>query len=257
MLPFLEQQPLFDRFDFKEVAIRQPDATAAAASPSFTICPSDATEGKTFRHLIYSADREFAKGNYAAFCSPTHLELQNSFHGALIGYPRANADITDGMSNTLFVGEVRRRDDERDQRGTWALPFPGASVIAADSHVGVDFFIEAGEGKQIERWDGTYTFDEGSRPYVLTPNHVGLNQDVVFHCARPEDAELIGMPCNSKYASDPVLGWSTAAPRSLHVGGVQAVYLDNHVGFLSDNVDPHFFAQLIAAKDGEVMQGNN
>ena len=251
MLPHLEQQPLFDRFSFKHLATEQPDALAATLLPSVLVCPSDAAEGKVYSHTVFTRNREFAKGNYAAYVCPTHLELQNSFYGALGGVPRPGSEVEDGRSNTLFAAEVRRRDEHRDHRGAWALPYSGASLLAADAHSGVDFSdLPSGASGKVERWDGTYVFDEKSRPYVLTPNHIHLNQDVVFHCINPEDAELEGMPCTSEFANNR-FGWSSAAPRSLHTGGVQCVYLDNHVGFLSDTIDPKVYALLIAAKDGE------
>jgi prepilin-type processing-associated H-X9-DG protein len=45
--------------------------------------------------------------------------------------------------------------------------------------------------------------------------------------------------------------FNSAAPRSLHPGGVNAVALDGHVGFISDEIDSYVFAYLVSSNDGQ------
>ena len=86
-----------------------------------------------------TAGRSFAKGNYAAFVSPYHVENQNRFPGALVGSVRHRLDdIRDGTSSTLLAGELLTRGHLQDQRGAWALPWNGTSQIAFDMHDKVD-----------------------------------------------------------------------------------------------------------------------
>ena len=40
-----------------------------------------------------------------------------------------------------------------------------------------------------------------------------------------------------------------AAPRSEHPGGVNAVALDGHAGFISNEIDSHVFAYLVSTTD--------
>ncbi|MEM8680843.1 MAG: DUF1559 domain-containing protein, partial [Planctomycetota bacterium] len=61
-----------------------------------------------------------------------------------------------------------------------------------------------------------------------------------------EYASQQDMPVQSYTAANGFLG---AAPRSRHVGGVNGVALDGHVGFLSDDIDDHAFAYLVAVQD--------
>jgi prepilin-type processing-associated H-X9-DG protein len=46
-------------------------------------------------------------------------------------------------------------------------------------------------------------------------------------------------------------GYISAAPRSRHAGGVNTAYLDGHVDFLGDDVDPFAMANLVNIHDSE------
>ena len=72
--------------------------------------------------------------------------------------------------------------------------------------------------------------------------------DVILACAQQDAVEslLERMPC-ANYAGDNRF-WS-AAPRSLHPGGVFVVFLDGHVVFLRDEVDYATFALMVHTDD--------
>jgi prepilin-type processing-associated H-X9-DG protein len=242
LLPSIEQQALYDRFDIDAAPNDQPDGDATQITPPVFHCPSD-----LFRNGIYTdgyvAPRRYGKGNYAAFASPTHLELQNSFRGAIIGRPQPLADIKDGVSNTLAIAEVRKREIVVDQRGAWALPFSGASLLAADAHSGVDIDALASVGKNA--YSGDFFFAESSRTLVLKPNYQGVNYDTVFNDLDAVASELDGMACKKEFL------WQSAAPRSRHLGGVVSAFLDGHVAFVTNHVDDATFAYLIAIDDSQ------
>ena len=53
-------------------------------------------------------------------------------------------------------------------------------------------------------------------------------------------------------------GWGrwrflSSAPRSLHRGGVQALWVDGRVRFLEDGIDEILMAHLIAIGDGQAV----
>jgi prepilin-type processing-associated H-X9-DG protein len=95
-----------------------------------------------------------------------------------------------------------------------------------------------------------------------TPNHRGPNHDTLTEC--PEEglasAQLENMPCgrwigvNASEMSHVVgwLGWQSAAPRSLHPGGVMSAYLDGHFEFLADDVEPLRMSFTISVRDDAV-----
>ncbi len=132
-----------------------------------------------------------------------------------------------------MIAEVRHYDDERDQRGAWALPWPGASVLAMDVH------HTPKSPRLYEPW--SETFESGQ-----TPNHVGANVDILFDCVNPVDADEQHMPCDSYKEAQ----YLSAAPRSYHAGGVVYANMDGSVGFLSDAVDAQIMALQISINDG-------
>jgi prepilin-type N-terminal cleavage/methylation domain-containing protein len=119
LLPYLEQGNLYNKINFK-VDVGDPSMTAVCSTPlKIFICPSDPTYVSTFTISTNSAAGNvgpaptglnswvLATGNYVAcngndgvdcFCSPPHT---GSFLRAVKGF--RVADISDGLSNTLFV----------------------------------------------------------------------------------------------------------------------------------------------------------
>jgi prepilin-type processing-associated H-X9-DG protein len=57
------------------------------------------------------------------------------------------------------------------------------------------------------------------------------------------------MPCNTEYG-----GYISAAPRSQHVGGVNAAFLDGHVTFLPNDVDEYAMLYMVDTTDGEIIK---
>ena len=49
-----------------------------------------------------------------------------------LGQPTSR--IEDGLSNTIAFSEVRSLNTESDERGAWALPWAGASLLSFDMH---------------------------------------------------------------------------------------------------------------------------
>ena len=89
----------------------------------------------------------------------------------------------------------------------------------------------------------------------MHPFTVGLNQtpnsqhaDVLYHCSDLAGAQFEGLPCNSLWHL-----YISAAPRSLHPGGVNVGFLDGRVQFLSDDVDEVRMLYMINISDGEVV----
>ncbi|HBO45923.1 MAG TPA: hypothetical protein DD670_18780, partial [Planctomycetaceae bacterium] len=141
ILPYIEQGTLHERFDFG-VSVLEQRGDPQAAQPSLMLCPTDGALGRLFVDPELTAGRSFGKGNYAAYCSTYHVDLQETpplqwpfaFPGAIVNHGKRLNEITDGLSNTVVLSEVRTRDRQDDQRGAWALPWTGASLLAIDRH---------------------------------------------------------------------------------------------------------------------------
>ncbi|MEM9352591.1 MAG: DUF1559 domain-containing protein [Planctomycetota bacterium] len=243
MLPFIEQQTIYDLFDLKSPAVASPGLPHGSQPPAL-LCASDDAAGRLFDSSTSSkgvpppdgANPDavlFGKANYAAWTSPFHVDDFDS-NGATALYGQRISAVVDGTSNTLLLGEIRTRDDQRDQRGAWALPWSGASLLAFDMHPAE--ITEEGAA---------------SSPYQPSVRSIGATQppnsaqpDVLYRCPDPVGELLDAMPCQHRY-----WGYISAAPRSNHPGGVYVAYLDGHVDFLADDVDEPTMAYLIYIAD--------
>ncbi len=119
ILPYLEQQTVYDLFDFNDFpwVYASPlwvatNAEAIATRVNVYVCPSDVSEPLT-THPPHSGDAPVATGNYAMMMG-TYGPSYGV--GALVKYENdgvfhyracyRSANIRDGLSNTMFVGEV-------------------------------------------------------------------------------------------------------------------------------------------------------
>lgn len=229
MLPMIEQQALYDQFDVRGAVFEQP-AAALSAQPAALLCPSDSPTGLLMDSMELGAVRtsvskKFGKGNYAAFATAFHLD--SNWQGAVSHEGRRVAEVTDGLSHSLFVGELRARAHDGDPRGAWVVPWPGSSLVAIDFH-----HLSADEAQHID--------------FARTPN--AATPDVLFHCPDPAEAQLTRMPCHDQWQQ-----YIADAPRSVHPGGVNGAYLDGRVEFISDDISPEALALRIAVDDGQVI----
>ncbi len=239
-LPFMEEQSIFDRFDLTRPLVNQSQAPQAQRIASL-VCPSDQAQGPNYDGdgLLNGDGKEFAKANYCAYISPVHLNMQRQWPGALGGFRPGKpigqraARVKDGFSKTMLATEVRTLDRAWDNRGVWAGPWPGSSLLALDWH-------------PVNNTASIYVPIPNYQAAQL-PNRIGGIFDQLFSCKEPRYAASVKLPCRSP------IGFLSAAPRSNHPGGVVATALDCHTGFVSENIDSYVFAYLIATNDGQVF----
>lgn len=247
LLPYLEEASLYAQFDQTKTVLDQPSEPQSQTVPVY-LCPSDAARGRYYSDSESTKGKRFAKGNYAAYCSPMHTDLQLLFPAALIATGQKISRISDGLSKTMVFSEVRTMEDSRDERGAWALPWNGATLLAFDMH-----HDSGGNG-----YAGYFNAQFKSLPLYAyqtqTPNTVGPNEDVLLGCPQDllVDSQLQRMPCIHWSWALGITGYISAAPRSMHPGGVDIAFLDGHVDFLRDEVDPFVMANLIDIRDAEV-----
>jgi prepilin-type N-terminal cleavage/methylation domain-containing protein len=241
ILPHLEQQALFSQFDFKR-HIATNTLSPYSAQPAALLCPSGETPGRRFVWEINDGAVEMGKANIAAWSSPFHVD-DYDHHGAISLFGSEIRQITDGVSNTLAYSEVRTREHEGDQRGAWALPWSGASLLAFDMHPQRDIRREG-----QDPWP--YVFKKLSLGFTQLPN--GKLKDILYECPDEVGEQVEGMPCGKADEE----GYISAAPRSNHIGGVNAGYLDGSVKFLSETVDEVAMAYQICISDDRNVDEN-
>jgi prepilin-type N-terminal cleavage/methylation domain-containing protein/prepilin-type processing-associated H-X9-DG protein len=249
LLPYIEESALFSQFDMSKSLFEQVNEPQAQHVPVY-LCPSDSARERYYQDSWYTNGKIVAKGNYAAFVSPFHTDLQLLYPGALISTGQKISKVTDGTSRTVAFSEVRTLGHAEDERGAWALPFNGATLLAADVHHDYDGGIFR-----------NFTPRRDTAIQAQLPNTLGPNADILTRCVENllVEAQLERMPCNvgGLYFISLGLGsYISAAPRSNHIGGVNAAYLDGHVEFLSNDVDPFAFANLVNIHDSDTSPYN-
>jgi prepilin-type N-terminal cleavage/methylation domain-containing protein len=148
----------------------------------------------------------------------------------LAGAPLSFAAVTDGLSNTLLVGEkaVNSLTAQSGNDATWGDDEGYVFGVTWDA-------MRWGQGAT-----SLNTFFKGSPPYSDSngfPNNPVQDQ-----------------PCPKAINSDPTFpGWPNFRWGSAHPAGFQAVLCDGSVRVINYNIDLEVLARLCARNDGQVF----
>ena len=235
VLPFLEQQALYDEFDRTKSPADPANIGPRSVSLPVMLCPTDSFNRQPFMGTQGSESASFgdnwARGNYAAngglglpranpygfwqVLGPTSPGWTNPNLRGVMGINCAIslAQVLDGVSNTILLAEIRAGVTAIDPRGVWAL---GIASIALWGHGGFS--------------DPQYYWldDPG-------PNWAGAAGDNVMNCTQltsafGSDALLReGMACYDEATNE-----QTA--RSMHLGGVNTCFADGSIHWISDYI---------------------
>jgi prepilin-type N-terminal cleavage/methylation domain-containing protein/prepilin-type processing-associated H-X9-DG protein len=237
ILPYLENQALYDAFIFKDpatgakVPMRDPrnEEERGAIMPGL-MCPSDGYNNVPYNGGGSGDAPNWARGNYAAnvgtgamysdgttdpyptnpkyITGPGSLGWRHHLSRGVMG-PNVSVElkqITDGTNKTIMLAEIRAGIFPGDSRGTWAFGHAGGNLVS--------FYGWGSDGNG--------------------PNFCGPNADdivgVGFSCG---DAEIRDqcMTCYGPGAAD------GATSRSMHPGGVHVAMCDGSVQFISDDIE--------------------
>ncbi|WP_010585760.1 DUF1559 domain-containing protein [Schlesneria paludicola] len=233
ILPYVDQANVYNQYDMNVEGRVAPNAALCSKTLTALLCPSD-TIGAPWVHPVSNYPPK-AKGNYAA-----NFGLGNPWSGtvwnnsAVRGPFRAHMyygagfrEITDGLSNTLFVAEIIQGKEAGDVRGTWS--FAPGSFICGQSY---------------------YPDDISPEPFLpLTPNGNALDdskKDRPSYCsASNSDRDLRCLAYRPNQASQ--------TARSKHIGGVLVCMGDGSGRFISDSINATVWGNILAISDGNVV----
>jgi prepilin-type processing-associated H-X9-DG protein len=187
----------------------------------------------------------WARGNYGAVQGATDADhLVNGYGGepsdAFPGAPKKGvmginfgvklAEVTDGLSNTAVIAEMRAGLTTVDGRGVWAIGFEGMSLCCHAK---------------------SYNPTPNAKFMVPPPNcdDGGDETQTCFAFASmfPNRGQL-GMPCNCSKSYN-----SGGQARSLHPGGVNIGLGDGSVRFIKDSVSNRVWYSLLTSNDGSIV----
>jgi prepilin-type N-terminal cleavage/methylation domain-containing protein len=261
VLPFLEQQPLYDKFNLKLPIPHANNAAARSVRLATMLCPSDSYNRAPMNGSANSGTSNlgdnWARGNYAANAALGYMTYSSNSYGhgnqtsaafdslgwtdsKTRGVMGANMSVSieqmrDGTSNTACIAEVRAGVVAFDTRGTWAMSGGPTSLWCHGGLWGDDY--------------GPNCPYEGSDDVMACP----AIRSAVGGVAQ---LGMLGMPCSG---ADYPNFQQTA--RSLHPGGVFVGLADGSVRWISDyiQVKPSSFAsmsvwdRLMASSDGQPL----
>jgi len=252
ILQFIEQAPLQDQFDYSYAGgtrgFRNSPQNLLLGSQEIATyrCPSDGGRKELFSPssswtLPEGGRGGLARGNYGintgagSGTSRTDFRRRNErgpFHFGGSGRPNdpygANfADIHDGLSNTVLIGEMVAGETRADIRGVWMYA----------------------SGMYICGGEPSYR----SNRILLTPNSVALDDrqmDRPGRCGHTGDVDR-HLRCSSGGSR----GFQTA--RSRHPGGVQVALCDGSVRFINETIPLEIWLSLLAIQDGGTVSPGN
>jgi len=267
VLPYFEQQSLYDTFDLNFSITDPINQSARGAELDALRCPSDSFNQQPFNgsedpSAAYYNDG-WSRGNYAANAGLGFMSKSSACSAIMPGSVGCNArpenwadsrvrgvmnadltsriaELTDGLSNTILLLEIRSGVAAGDVRGTWAIGGAGASAVAGHGYIG-------------DAWG-----PNASR--IKSDDTVGCGSAVAA-LGSPEAVAAAGMGCFVLPPGRPPNTQATA--RSLHPGGVFCTLADGSVHWISDFIevstdfrDPSVWDRLNLSQDGGIVDAS-
>lgn len=225
ILPHIEQSTVFDRIDFNQVDL----ALSANQNPAFQpigntlittyICPSDA---------VGKVNPDWAPTNYLGN-QGTLCGLRGKSEGnGLFGHASFMkfSEITDGLSNTVAIGEILKGDFSPETLRDNYILKRGSTANAANIDTCQSF---------------PATFSDLGNVWLGGPPQMNMfstdrsPNDPRFDCIAPNN------------------GCTNFCARSQHVGGAQFVFADGSVHFIGQNIATEVYHALGTRNGGEVV----
>lgn len=264
ILPFLEELALYKQFDLSVSPADAKNAQARSARLGVMLCPTDVFNGSPFMGSQGTQSGRFgdnwARGNYGCnsslwFCGREGSPGNEWYSGStaagwadptrrgVMGINTAvrSSQITDGLSKTCLLGELRAGIAAIDPRGVWALGNAASSSL----------------------WAHGGSFGDAYGPNCLEPR-----SDDIANCAQLQaqfggEAALAakGMGCWDSLVAANVEQWEQGGARSMHSGGVFVSMADGSVRLITENIqvlpsDTSNFSvwdRLMLSADGQVV----
>ena len=221
VLPYLEEQGLYDSIDFTVPMKHANNFEQRGAPISVLLCPSD--QNNQVKYVGHGDN--WARGNYAGNVGPGAMHPSPSFGAIPLTGPTSKGwksqfargvmgpnvastipQITDGTTSTVMLAEIRAGVYSGDPRGSWAFGHAGGNLVTWHG------------------WGG-----DANGPNQCHP----LADDIALFNATADTQNLLAAECMGAHSG----GFDQATSRSLHQGGVYVAMCDASVQFVSDDIE--------------------
>lgn len=237
MLPFLDQQPLYDRWNFNDPLGNTEGTTANSATRiGILLCPSDDIPENP---ILNGTNRYYALTSYGGNGGsrshpPAEFTSDGMFHATGPAAPAGArqvrvADVRDGLSNTLMFGERDHFDPNYDTfyQAGWVMGPMGKWGWWAPS------------GGQFALTD------------ITLSSFAPVNYRIPFRFDnRP--SEVSDQTAFASFETLRVSAWGSA-----HPGGANVSLADGSVRFLKETVSPEVLRALGTRAGGEVISADS
>lgn len=217
ILPYLEQQPLYDQVDFDRDWYAPDNYEVLSVEISDFVCPSaESRSGQNYYVSDYAADVDILDGYYCDGEKQnlwTHQRGFTDLMGLLQDTPTKTQKVTDGLSKTfMFFEDAGRPFNFVQGQVDPAMPF-------------VNGINSSGVMTATPRYrDWQWASD---RHYFVT-GHGDCGLTTLINCTSYEEIY------------------------SFHPGGANFLFGDGSVSFISDTIDPDTFVTLFTRAAGDI-----
>ncbi len=261
ILPYLDQAPLYNLYDFNHSCWEPANATAVSAKLTAYVCPSAPRSGGVSYTLppaalggAVTAPLVLTNAGACDYVATTRVKpafLNNAYNvstytkdlegwgkgGVLSPVPALAgsqtipiggrlADITDGTSNTVLVGEMAGRNAVYNTGNKLVTPASATDEAA--------FQTFAGGGAWADPFNGVWELSGRNYDGSGTQGPCAIN-------------------CSNAKTTPSNLFQNAAGLYSWHVGGAHVLMGDGSVRFVGQNISGIIFASLISSSGGETI----
>lgn len=254
LMPQIDQGVIYNQINFNSGPDTTPNNNISIIQPPVFMCPSDfgyraLAQGSGFTgvtNYVMNTGNTFAVSTN----NPSGLRVTGIFYeNSGVRF----SDITDGMGQTVCLSEqvLSNPSDPTNNAGNWSgtLPTTGFVLTTGNNNttLGPELINYPGDcatGNKLQ-------LTRGNRILYGPPGHTMYN-----HMRQPNDT---GIDCRGglPHSQRNFYWWSrlthNVTSRSQHIGGVQALFADGHVQFVSASVSLTIWQALGSSNGGELV----
>jgi prepilin-type N-terminal cleavage/methylation domain-containing protein/prepilin-type processing-associated H-X9-DG protein len=266
MLPYMEQQPLFNAFNQTQVYNAVQNGTASSTFVNTFTCPSD--PNTIIRGMANYAGHDFGDCNYGNNIG-TIMSLNGiKFDGPAyaLGAPTYGptvtlASVTDGTTNTAMFSEwLKGTNSTKDglfmvyiAKTSFTVSSPGAPLTPAGSTSFANTLQNISLMCQSTKTQGALT----TKGYAWTDDACGIGGGY-SHINTPNKRACMFSNLNTASPNSFIYSLATMiGASSNHPGGVNVGFLDGSVKFIKDSVNAGTWGSLGTMSGGEIIDASS